>query len=66
MEFQQYDVVRLVSNGNEYGFEIGTEGAIVEVLAPDVYMVEFEGDLDLILPAVKKEDLALVSRNESQ
>lgn len=58
-KFQQYDVVRLASNNAEYGFEIGTEGTIVEVLAQDVYMVEFEGDLELALPAVKEKDLEL-------
>ncbi len=58
----QYDVVSLKSDLTEHGFKAGTKGTIVEVLAKGVFMVEFDGDTELILPTVEQERLKLVWR----
>ena len=65
-EFQQYDVVSLTADLEPYGFTAGTQGTIVEVLAPSVFMVEFDADTELVLPAVGPEQLKLEWRRESR
>lgn len=64
-ELRQYDVVSLTSDLDGHDFAAGTQGTIVEVLAPNVFMVEFDGDTELVLPAVGSEQLKLEWRRES-
>lgn len=61
--FELFDVVTLTCSIDDGRFEKGTEGTIVEVLAPRVFMVEFDGDTELVLPAVRQEQLKLEWRN---
>lgn len=61
-EFELFDVVSLNCDLAQGGFRKGTEGTIVEVLVLGVFMVEFDGDTELVLPAVKQEQLSLVWR----
>ncbi|MEJ7849212.1 MAG: DUF4926 domain-containing protein [Pyrinomonadaceae bacterium] len=62
LELELYDVVSLISDLEKAEFEIGTQGTIVQVLEPSVFLVEFDGDAELILPVVKQEQLKLVWR----
>ncbi|MCC6327948.1 MAG: DUF4926 domain-containing protein [Acidobacteria bacterium] len=63
VHFELLDVVTLTCNIADGRFEKGTTGTIVEVLAPGVFMVEFDGDTELVLPAVKQGQLKLEWRN---
>ena len=60
--FELLDVVSLTSNLSNERFLKGTQGTIVEVLEPEIFLVEFEGDDELVLPVVRQEQLSLVWR----
>ena len=61
-QLELLDVVSLISDLAKYGFNKESQGTIVEVLDPGIFLVEFDGDLELVLPVVKQEQLKLIWR----